>query len=176
VNPEKYAIGYRKDDSCYYSVAQGNNIDMIILIWAFAWLQQANREEKNISLQTCKRILLEKGYIISECEGFPAFATTSEIIPESNSVKILCSFPWYQDVISSLLKQFPQYTQEDLENQEYLMPLDNYLETLNDFIHNYTSKTTFIIMYEEENKVRCKPYYPKEEEKKTYFWDATLYL
>ena len=170
-NVKKYIFGSRSE-RVYYNILQYNSVDMLVLFLGLTYLYEYP-ENYPYTFEFYKRELFKKngGLLAEEPEQFE-YSTQTKIDSESFDIVILSQYTTEDEHIPKLLAAFPKYTQNELEQHEYRMSVDNYLEILEKFLNFHTTKTPYIILYEDEHKiVHCEEYFPTEKEK-TSNWKA----
>ena len=166
---KEYAIAVRGD---YYTLIGSNSINMMVIVWSFSWLSQNSYKEKETLFETYKQALFEEGYLNSVGEGFMDYGTSASLEAATHTIHFISNFPVNQRIVDAVIKVFPQYSQEFLEDHEYVMSLENYLEILRKVFEYYEAKIEFIIFYvDDAGKVQCEPYYPTQEDENKYMYN-----
>lgn len=174
LNKVSYIICNLNDPGAYgyYDVIQYNHLDMLALHLGLTFLKYDPHidRKKPYSFEDLKDNLFKTGFLLSEIPNLEEFCTPTELDLETQTVTISSSYPWADSKIPKLLAAFPEYTKEQLEDHEYRMMIDSYLEILEQYLDNYKMKVPYIILYEDETgRVHCEEYFPTEEEK-AYHW------
>jgi hypothetical protein len=151
--PEYYWERYYNDE---------DSLDLHLLFSFLTYLSNTNYEYwylnktkpcKDLTFEDYKQMLFEKGEIWSSDSSF--IHNVAGLEPH-NKVGISSTYTSDDD-------------QEQLENYEYIMDLDDFLEVLKNFIDNALLKTPYIIVYEDDNKkMHCETYKPTPEELKEW--------
>ena len=170
---KKYVICNLNDTDAYgyYDVIQYNHIDMLALHLGLTFLKYDPHidRKKPYFFEDLKDNLFKTDFLLSEIPNLEEFCTYTELDLETQTVKVVSSYPWADSKIPKLLTAFPEYTKEQLKDHEYRMMIDNYLEILEQYLDSYRMKISYIILYEDDNKkIHCKEYHPTKEEIKKW--------
>jgi hypothetical protein len=166
---KKYLIACRSNHwETYYATLEDNCLDLKVLALGVTFLKGSlclAHRQVQYAFEMYKKELLDQGELSHIPQGLEYFATQIDLQKETNTVRIASQYTWEDQFIPNLLKKYPEYTQEQLENHEYIMDVNNFLEVLKQYLNFYDINIPYIILYEDNSgMVQCEKYEPSPEQ------------